>query len=203
MQTWVAHISRAGMMGLAWAAVWVPAGMVTARLILGELDPEHIGGPLYAGFICGAMFSELAGIASGQRRLDELSPVRAMAWGAASGLFGGVLPFVLGDNGSYQAGWSLTIVAISAIAAGIAAGRLRGLSFVRAATPAAVVSGVLAGVVPWILGNQNRSERFLPLAVIGALSLMSALSALVSPSIARWSKPHDSEASRLRQGSGG
>jgi len=117
----VTRISRAAMMGLAWAGAWVLAGLLPARLIVGELEPEHIGGPLYAGFICGAIFSELAGMASGRRRLDDLSSYRAAAWGAMSGLCVGVLPFVLGDDGSYSAGWATTVVAISSIAAGIAA----------------------------------------------------------------------------------
>jgi hypothetical protein len=178
------------MMGLAWAVVWVLVGLVLARLIVGELDPEHIAGPLYAGFICGAIFSTLAGTASGRRRLDELSFYRAASWGAMSGLCAGVLPFVIGDNGSYGAGWATTIVAISSIAAGIVAGRRRlGESLVvRAVTLVAMVSGLLAGALPWILGNQNGIERFLPLAVIGSLTVLSAVSACVSLSVARWSR---------------
>ncbi|HYN09715.1 MAG TPA: hypothetical protein VES67_20200 [Vicinamibacterales bacterium] len=186
------RISRAAMMGLAWAGAWVLAGLLPARLIVGELEPEHIGGPLYAGFICGTVFSELAGMASGRRRLDELSPYRAAAWGALSGLFVGVLPFVLGegDISNYQAVWATTIVATSATAAGIAAGRRRlgEGSIVPAATLAAVVSGLL------FLTTQNSIERFLPLAFIGGLTALSALSACVSLAIARSSKTHDSDA---------
>lgn len=185
------------MMGLAWAVVWVPAALLPARLIVGELEPEHIGGPLFAGFICGTMFSELAGIASGCRRLDELSSYRAAAWGAASGLFVGVLPFVLGDDGGSRAVWSTAVVATSSMAAAIAVRRRRlgEWSSFRAATLMAVVSGLLAGALPWILGNQNGVERFLPVAVIGTLSALGALSAVASLPIARWLKSLDAEAS--------
>ncbi len=187
MKKWITRISHAAMMGLAWGVVWLPAGLVGGPLVAGELEPEHIGGPLYAGFICGAIFSELAGIASGRRRLDELSRVRAAASGAMSGLSGGVLPFVLGDDGSYSAGWAMTIVA-SSIAVGIVASRLRSgeSSVPGAVTLAVVVSGLLAGVLPWILGNHNGIERFFPVAVIGSLTGLSALTASVSVLAARW-----------------
>lgn len=186
MENRITRISRAAMMGVAWATAWLPLGMAGGRLIVGELEPEHIGGPLFAGFICGAMFSELTGMASGRRRLIDLSSYRAAAFGAASGFFAGVLPFVLGDNGRYQAGWSTLIVAISAITVGIAAVRLRGLTFSRAAIPAAVGSGLLAGVVPWILSTQNGIERFLPVAIITGLSVIGALSGFLSRPVARW-----------------
>jgi hypothetical protein len=196
--TLVTRISRAATMGLAWAAAWVLAGLLPARLIVGELEPEHIGGPLYAGFICGTLFAELAGIASGRRRLAELSPYRAAAWGALSGLFVGVLPFVLGsgDISDYQAVWATTIVATSATAAGFAAGRRRlgEGSIFPAAILAAVVSGLLVGAPLWFLATQNSIERFLPVAVIGGLTALSALSACVSLAVARSSKKHDSDA---------
>jgi hypothetical protein len=116
MQKWMTGIGRALMMGLAWAVVWVPIGMVVGRLIVGELEPEHIGGPLYAGFLCGAAFSLVSGIASGRRRLDVLSFSQAAAWGAVSGLLVGVLPFVLGDqHGSDRPLWLLPVVVISSM----------------------------------------------------------------------------------------
>ena len=51
----VTTFSRALMMGLAWAAAWLPVGMIAGALLVGELEPEHIGGPLYAGIPCGAI----------------------------------------------------------------------------------------------------------------------------------------------------
>lgn len=41
MEKWVTAISRAFMMGLAWATVWVPVGMLAGQRIVGELEPEH------------------------------------------------------------------------------------------------------------------------------------------------------------------
>ena len=95
MEKWVTRISRALMMGLAWGGAWVPVGVVGARLLVRELDPEHIGGPLYAGFICGLIFSAVAGFASGRSQLRELSLSRAAVSGVMSGLSASVLWLLL------------------------------------------------------------------------------------------------------------
>ena len=116
METWLTRIGRALMMGLAWAVVWVPVGMAAGSVIVGELEPEHIGGPLYAAFLCGSIFSAVAGIASRRRRLGELSFSRAAASGAVSGLLIGMLPFVLGDQkGSERPLWILPVVVIGSL----------------------------------------------------------------------------------------
>ena len=112
---WVTRVSRALMMGLAWAAVWVPAGVVAARFIVGELDPEHIGGPLYAGVLCGTAFAAVAGIASGRRKLHELSFSQAALRGAVSGLLVGALPFVLGDGSGEGGPWYFWIALCSTL----------------------------------------------------------------------------------------
>ena len=44
MHKWMTRIGRAALMGFAWAIVWVPIGMLTGRLIVGEVEPEHVGG---------------------------------------------------------------------------------------------------------------------------------------------------------------
>ena len=98
MQALTTRFGRAALMGLAWAAVWLAAGLVLGPLYAGELEPEHIGGPLYAGFIAGMLFSAIAGLASGRRRLADLSPLRAGAYGALVGAVVGLLPFVIGDQ---------------------------------------------------------------------------------------------------------
>lgn len=122
----------------------------------------------------------------------------ALRGGALSGLFVGVLPFVLGegDISNYQAAWTTTIVATSATAAGLAARRRRlgEGSIFPAAILAAAVSGLLASAVPWLLTTQNSVERYLPVAVIGVVTAMSALSACVSLAVARSSKKHGSDA---------
>jgi hypothetical protein len=192
----ITRVCRAAMMGLAWGPLWVAATVVPISLIVDDLDPGHIGGPLYAGFICGALFSELAGIASGRRRLDALSPSRAAAWGAMSGLFVGVLPFVIGDNGRYQNAWSTAIVATSVIAARIAARwrKRREGSLAPLMTLVAIVSGLLAGVVPAILTSESSTPGLLPVAAIGGISGLSTLSALVSQAFARWATTQNAPA---------
>lgn len=86
---WIGGISRAAMMGLAWAGAWVPVGALVGTLIVGELEPEHIGGSLYASFLCGAAYSWLTGIAAGRRTPAGLSLSLAGARGALSGLLVG------------------------------------------------------------------------------------------------------------------
>jgi hypothetical protein len=85
------RIGRATIMGLAWAAVWAPVGALAGWLLVGELEPEHIGGPLYAGFVCGAIFAVVAGRAGGGGALDEMSLPRSGMVGALSGLVAGAL----------------------------------------------------------------------------------------------------------------
>jgi len=114
MPHWITRTGRALLMGLAWAAVWVPAGAVVGSLMVGEMEPEHIGGSLYAGFLCGSVFSAVAGLASGRRRLAEFSYVRAAVLGAAGGLLVGALPFVLGDqHGTDRPLWILPVIVMS------------------------------------------------------------------------------------------
>ena len=95
MTKWFARIGRAVTMGLAWAAAWVPVGALAGWLIVGEMEPEWIAGPLYAGFLCGAIFSVLAGIADARSALDELSFPRAGSVGAVSGVVAGGLWLVV------------------------------------------------------------------------------------------------------------
>lgn len=180
----ITRSSRAAMMGLAWAGAWIPIGMLAGSLSVGELEPEHIGGPLYAGFICGLVFSAVSGFASG-RRLGELPAYHAAAWGAATGLFVGVLPFVLGggDTSDAQAAWMTVLVALSASAAAIAASR----RWLGALSPsgAATLTGVIGGLIG-VLSTLPEAQRFLPLALMGGLSGLSALTGFLSPAAARW-----------------
>jgi hypothetical protein len=105
-------------MGLAWALVWIGAGVVLGPIYAGELEPEHIGGPLYAGLIAGTLFSAVAGLASGRRRLEDLSPLRAGTYGALVGAVVGMLPFVIGDQ--HAPGdrplWVLPVLVIGSLA---------------------------------------------------------------------------------------
>ena len=188
MNHFFTRTSRAVLMGLAWAVMWVPLGMILGPLIVGELEPEHIGGPLYAAFICGAVFAELAGVAGGLCRLNDVALLHAAFWGATAGALTGLLPFVLGDDGSYSAGRAVSIVAVCSSLTAMAAARrwLSGMSAVRTATIAAVVTGFFAGAMPWMHGTHDGIARFAPLAAMGAVSLLGAVSAIATAAAGRW-----------------
>ncbi|MDE2890101.1 MAG: hypothetical protein OXR72_18015 [Gemmatimonadota bacterium] len=86
------------LVALAWAVVWSPVG-VLAGIILdpgGSMDEMWVAIGAYPGFLCGAVFSAVVGVAEGRRGFSELSLSRVAGWGAVSGLLVGVLPFVLG-----------------------------------------------------------------------------------------------------------
>ena len=95
MKKWFTRIGRAAMMGLAWPAAWVPVGSLAGWLIVGEMEPEWIGGPLYAGFLCGATFSLLAGAADAKGAGDEMSLPQSGMVGAVSGMAVGGLSLVV------------------------------------------------------------------------------------------------------------
>lgn len=121
MKTLATRFGRAALMGFAWAAVWIAAGVVLGPLYAGELEPEHIGGPLYAGFIAGALFSAVAGLASGRRRLVDLTAFRAAYCGGMVGALVGALPFVLGDqHGTDRPLWILPLALIVSMSAACA-----------------------------------------------------------------------------------
>ena len=115
MTTWVTRIGRALMMGVAWAAAWIPIAILLAVIVDPDdsMDEPWFAAGAYAGFLCGTVFSAVAGIAAGRRRLGELSFSRAAAWGAVAGLLIGVLPFVLGSqNAGEHPLWVLPVVLI-------------------------------------------------------------------------------------------
>ena len=98
MKKWLKRIRGAVGMGLTWAAAWAAVGGLAVVFGLG---PE--GGATFAfslgyafglgvaGFIGGAAFSVVLGIAEGRRRFDEMSLPRFATWGAVGGLLFGVL----------------------------------------------------------------------------------------------------------------
>jgi hypothetical protein len=104
MEILLTRVGRAAAMGLAWAFFWVPVVALASATVVGELELEHIGGPLYTGFACGAIFSALAGLASGRRTLERLSLREAAVLGAAAelgsiGAVGAMDPARLNPNG--------------------------------------------------------------------------------------------------------
>jgi hypothetical protein len=99
MKKWLRGIGRAVVMGLAWAVVWAPIAVLIGTMIVdpdNSMDEMWVAAGAYPGFLCGVVFSALLGIAEDPRRFTELSLSRVGAWGAASGLLVGVLPFLIG-----------------------------------------------------------------------------------------------------------
>ena len=187
MDAFITRISRAAAVGLGWAFVWVIFGVLGTGIFLDELDPPHIGGPLYSGFVCGTLFSAVGGFASGRRRLEDMSLAGAAALGVIFGAAVGVGWFVLGDNGRYSNGSALIVVGVSALAANLAARfRLLGpLTPGLAAVLAIIVSGFFAGSLQFFLTTDDRFERLIPFAAIVGLGGLSAVSAGASQFFAR------------------
>lgn len=97
MGAWLTPFNRAALIGVYWAAAWLLPSMIGGSVRHGELEPQHIGGAL-AGLPSGFLFAFLAGIASGRRRLGDLTIARAAACGAVSGAIIGMLPSLIGSQ---------------------------------------------------------------------------------------------------------
>jgi hypothetical protein len=113
-------------MALSWAAGWALFGLligVASKLLPGL--PWHyffdvFDAPLPAlavpGFVGGALFSTVLGIAGRGRRFDELSLPRFAAWGAVGGVLLSLVPAAMVTVGlaTFRAGalglWQLTAV---------------------------------------------------------------------------------------------
>lgn len=104
MNKWTRRIRGAIGMGLTWAAGWAVFGLligVSSLLLPGVFDPffEVFDAPLPAlaipGFVGGALFSIVLGIAGRERKFSELSVARFAAWGALGGLLLTLFPFAL------------------------------------------------------------------------------------------------------------
>ena len=99
MKKWLRRIRGGILMGLTWAILWMPAGLLIGAIVDpdGAMDEPWIAVGTIPGFLAGVAFSIVLGIAASRRRLDELSVARVGRWGAAAGLLIGSLPFVIGD----------------------------------------------------------------------------------------------------------
>ena len=105
------------LVALAWAVVWSPVGVLTGIIVDpgGSMDEMWAAIGAYPGFLCGAVFSAVVGIAEGRRRLNEVVLSRVAAWGAVSGLVVGAIPFVLGTVNSTLPLWLWSIVTVGAV----------------------------------------------------------------------------------------
>ena len=118
MKQGLRRIRAALLMGLTWAVVWLPAGLLLGLVLDpdGSMDEPWVAIGTLPGFLAGVAFSVVLGLAAGRRRLDELSVARVGGWGAVAGLLIGSLPFVLGDQGpDTERVWLLPVVVISSI----------------------------------------------------------------------------------------
>lgn len=105
MKSWMKRVRGAVGMGLTWAAAWAVAGLLigVSSILLPWLPWESFfevfDAPLPAlavpGFVGGAIFSIVLGIAGRRRRFNELSLPRFAAWGAVGGLLLILFPFAL------------------------------------------------------------------------------------------------------------
>ena len=117
MEKWMTRIGRAALMGLAWAAAWMPIGILISLVVDpdGSMDEPWILVGTLPGFLCGAVFSGVIGTAAGLRRLDELSLSRAAALAAVSGLLVGLSWFALAVVSDGLALWRLAVVVIASL----------------------------------------------------------------------------------------
>ena len=118
MRKWLRRIRAAVLMGLTWAVVWLPAGLLLGLILDpdGSMDEPWVVVGALPGFLAGVVFSVVLGIAAGRRRLDELSVAKVGGWGAVAGLLIGSLPFVLGDQDpDTERVWLLPVVVISSL----------------------------------------------------------------------------------------
>ena len=117
--TWLRHVRRAVLTGLTWGVLWAPLGVFTGS-IWGPtdlMDEPWIALGAYPGFLCGLVFCAVLAIADGHHRLDELSPSRAGAWGAFSGLLVMALPMtgLLGTPNAEHPFWQWRFVIVAAV----------------------------------------------------------------------------------------
>ncbi len=126
MKKWLKRIRGALGMGLTWAAAW--GGVFGIASMIGGAGGglANLGANLVTfgllGFIGGAAFSVVLGIAEGRRRFDEMSLWRFAFWGA---LGGGLLmtpPLLMGWVPTLE-GWGIAGV-LALLGAGCSAGSL-------------------------------------------------------------------------------
>ncbi|HET9426358.1 MAG TPA: hypothetical protein VFO55_13395 [Gemmatimonadaceae bacterium] len=140
---WLRRIRGALGMGLTWAAAWAVFGlMIGVSSILLPGLPWHIyfdvfDAPLPAmaipGFVGGAIFSVVLGIAARRRRFDELSVPKFAAWGALGGMLLTLVPGVMvglglasteGSSISLWRGMAVVVVPFTLLSSLSAAGSL-------------------------------------------------------------------------------
>ena len=116
MHRWLKRLRGAVVMGMLWAVVWAPLGVLIGMIVDrdGSMDEPWILVGTLPGFIGGVVFSIVLAIAARRRRFHELSMPRFSLWGALAGLLVGALPFALGTPNPRMPAW-LSFVIVGAI----------------------------------------------------------------------------------------
>ena len=128
-------------MGLTWAVGWAPVGAA-----VGSVVALVTGGPLAgvvqsmflysaSGFVVGAVFSGLLGIAEGRRRFGEMSLGRFATWGALGGLL--ISPYTVFDG---MAVTLTSVIGVGVVTLLSAASAAASLSLARRADDQAVLA---------------------------------------------------------------
>jgi hypothetical protein len=97
MKKWLRRIRGALLMGLTWAVVWAPVGLLIGMIVDpdGSMDEPWVLVGTLPGFLGGVAFATVLGIVGRRRRFDDLSLPRFTAWGAGAGLLVGGIWVVL------------------------------------------------------------------------------------------------------------
>ena len=112
------RIGGAAGMGLAWALVWAPVAVLVGTTVIdpdNSMDEMWAAIGAYPAFLCALLFSAIIALAEGGRRLNEVSLVRAGAWGALAGVLVGVFPFFIGESTSRLPLWELALAVVGSI----------------------------------------------------------------------------------------
>ena len=136
MKKWLRRVRGALLMGITWAVLWAPVGLLIGMIVdpTGAMDEPWIAVGTFPGFLGGVMFSIVFGIAARRRKLGELSIKRVAGWGTVAGMVIGSLPFLLGDQGpNAERVWLLPLVIVSSITVLSAASAAGSLALARRA----------------------------------------------------------------------
>ena len=116
MRPWLRRIRGAVIIGLIWAVVWAPIGVLIGMIVDpdGSMDEPWLLVGAYPGFLGGVAFAALLGAVGRRRRFGELSVPRFAAWGAAAGLGVGGLWLALA-SASDPPRWALNAVVVGSV----------------------------------------------------------------------------------------
>lgn len=112
MKKRLGRVRSAVLMGLAWAVVWAPVGVLIGLIVDpdGSMDEMWVAVGAYPGFLCGAIVAAVLGNAQGLRGIAALPLARVGVRGALSGVSVGLLPSVVATTGSEPRRWLLGIL---------------------------------------------------------------------------------------------